>query len=126
MTIRPYQPSDAPALQRIAEATPFPYEPPDSQLIEACLVVEVDGEVVAATAAKRILELYFWKAQGLSPAATMSILNALHKEMRVKLRNLGYDEANIFTPPSICERFGRRLKRSWGWANNWSSFSLKF
>jgi len=126
MTIREYRPSDAPALQRIAEASGFPYEAPDSPLVEACLVVEVDGQVVAATAAKRIIELYLWKGEGLSPAATHHVIHALHQAMSVKLRNLGYNSANIFLAPSICERFGRRLERSFGWVRNWASWAKEF
>jgi len=126
MTIRPYQPSDAPALQRIAEASGFPYCEPDAALVEACLVVEVDGQVVAATAAKRIIELYLWKGEGLSPAATKAIIDALHNSMSVKLRGLGYNSCNVFLAPSICQRFGRRLERSYNWVRNWDSWARSF
>lgn len=127
MIIRPYEPSDAPALQRIAEDSGFPYEPLDSPLIEAALVaVDDEGNVLAGATAKRIPELYFYKSKGLSPAATKSIISAFHPLMRAKLQHLHYTGANIFLAPSICERFGRRLQRSWGWIKNWDSFAIRF
>ncbi len=127
MKIRSYQHSDAATLKRIADASGFPYEPPESPLIEVCLVLtDDDGEILAASAAKKILELYFWKDSYLSPATTKTAIDLFHTEMGTVLRNLGYHEANTFLHPSICERFGRRLQRTWGWVRNWPSFAVKF
>ena len=127
MTIREYRPEDASALDHMAKASGFPYESPESPLVEKCLVVVDDeGNVIAATAAKRILELYFWKGEGLSPAASKSVISSLHQAMSVKLRDLGYNSVNVFLAPSICERFGRRLERSYGWVRNWNSWAKGF
>ncbi len=126
MIIRNYRPSDAAALERMATESGFPYEAPDSPLVERCMVVEMDGEVVGAIAAKRIIEAYLWKDSRLSPAATLSALRAMHEKMAPELRLLGYHELNTFLHPSICERFGRRLRKSFGWVNNWPSLAIKF
>lgn len=127
MTIREYRPSDAPSMKRIAEASGFPYVDPGSKLVESCLVVtDETGDVVAAVAAHRILELYLWKDSRLSPAASLSILRAMHNQMGLKLRDLGYTEANIFIPPTICGRFGRRLRKTFGWVSNWPSLAIRF
>ena len=127
MTIRPYQPSDKTELEAIALTSGFPYPDLDGPLLEACLVIRDDnGEILAAIAAQRIIELYMYKHEGLRPSVSKAILNAMHSEMAKALRAKGYSEANCFLPPSLCERFGRRLQRSWNWVANWPSFCVRF
>lgn len=127
MTIRPYRDSDWLALKDIALDAGYPYPEPQGPLVEACLVVVDDDEhPVAAIAAQRIVELYLWKKEGLRPAMSKAILDAMHREMAKELRAKGYQDANAFLPPSLCERFGRRLRRSWNWTRNWPSFCVRF
>jgi len=127
MMIRPYEPSDATALAGMALKSGYPYPAPDSPMMEGCLVVMDDeGEPMAAIAAKRIVELYLWKREALRPAVSLSILRSMHAEMATELRKRGYSDANVFLPPSICERFGRRLERTFGWTKNWSSLCRHF
>jgi hypothetical protein len=127
MTIRPFQESDREALKAMALEAGYPYPEPDGPLIESCLVVVDDNEqVVAAIAAQRIVELYLWKRGVLTPAMSLAILKVMHSEMATELRKLGYDECNAFLPPSICGKFGRRLKRSFGWTSNWPSLCIRF
>ena len=123
MIIRPYRASDASTLQFMANQSGFPYPDLDSPMIEACLVVEDEnGQPVAAIAAQRICELYLFKEQHLRPALFMSILRQMHEAMAKELRGCGYRAAEAFLPPGICERFGRRLERSFGWVKNWPSY----
>jgi len=121
--IRPYRTSDASALKFMAIQSGFPYPDLDSPMIESCLVVEDEnGEPIAAIAAQRLVELYLFKHQGLRPALFMSILRQMHEAMAKELRSRGYRTAEAFLPPGICERFGRRLERSFGWVKNWPSY----
>ena len=123
MTIRPYRASDAAALQFMANQTGFPYPDLDSPMIESCLVVEDEkGEVIAALAAQRLVELYLFRNKALRPALFMRILEQMHEAMAKELRGRGYRAAEAFLPPGICERFGRRLERSFGWVKNWPSY----
>lgn len=123
MTIRPYRASDASALQFMAHQSGFPYPDLDSPMIESCLVVEDEnGQPIAAIAAQRIAELYLFKAEHLRPALFMSILRTMHEAMAKELRGHGYRTAEAFLPPGICERFGKRLERSFGWTRNWVSW----
>jgi hypothetical protein len=96
-------------------------------MIEACLVVvDDDDEPVAAITALRMVELYMHLRKGLRPAMSKAIIDAMHTGMAKTLKAKGYSEANAFLPPSICERFGKRLMRSWGWTKNWSSLCRHF
>lgn len=127
MTIRRYQESDRPRLSAFAEASGFPYEDPTSEMLEALLVAEDDeGNILGAVAAKRIVELYLWKAPGMPPLVAREFLRQMHENMAKELRTLGYHEANSFLPPSICQRFGRRLRKTFGWVENWPSMAIRF
>ena len=127
MSARPYRSSDAGALAEMAERSGFPYVAPDGPLIEACIVIaDQDDKPVMAVAAKRMVELYGWFGPDASPIHRMAAIREAHGAMEPLLRRSGYSEASAFLPPSICQRFGRRLIRSFGWARNWESFCVKF
>lgn len=127
MTIRPYQPSDAPALKCIAEASGFPYVEVDSPMVESCMVaVDEHGQVVAAVAAERICQLYLWKDPELPPAATLGIIRDMHQKMATELRKLNYTEANCAVSVQIEKSFGRRLQRTFGWTKQWPVWAVRF
>lgn len=116
-----------PALERMAAASGFPYVDPRSEMVESCLVVVDDSDTpVMAVAAERIVQLYGWFDKDLPPVQKMTALRVAHWGMRLELMEKGYKSAEAFLPPSICERFGRRLMRSFGWVENWRSFCFKF
>ena len=50
----------------------------------------------------------------------------IHKGMAEHLRPLGYTSVEAFLPPSVSERFGRRLERTFGWVKNWPSWTRRF
>lgn len=127
MTTRPMRHDDISKLQAIAETSTFPYVDLQSIKVEAVYVAEdEDGNIIAATAAHRIIEIYGWVAKEHHPAVKLAALEALHDAMGRELRQRGYDEANAFLPPVIAKQFGRRLERSFGWVRNWASWALKF
>lgn len=124
MTIRPYHPSDAPALAALGEISGFPYADPDSPLIETCLVaIDENGGIVGAVAAERLVQLYFWRSPFLSPGATKLVLLEVQKIMATELKKKGYNSCEAFLPPQLEKRFGRRLERTLGFVRNWASWA---
>lgn len=124
MTVRALKPSDLPHLQAMAAASGFPYVEPSHA--EAVLVIsDSQDHPIMACAAKRLVELYLWVGEA-TPATKLAALRMMHRAMAEELRKLGYSQAECFLPPSIAERFGRRLERSWGWARNWVSYNIHF
>ena len=127
MKVRPLQPSDIPFLKHYAEVSGFPYPDFDDPHIEAFLVV-VDSEdrPIAGCVAKRLVELYGYFDPAQSPATKRAILKAMHQGMAEALREKMYNGAEIFLPPKIAARFGRRLERIFGWLKNWQSWTIRF
>lgn len=126
MTVRRYRPSDLPALQKMAEASGFPYPDPASPRIEACLVVVDDEDrPVMAFAAQRIVEGYLWCGEIERPHAKIHALRLLHEAAGAVLNGRGYDSVEAFLPPSIAQRFARRLERTFGWRPNWPSWTRR-
>lgn len=123
MTIRPLLPSDIPILGARASASGFPY--PDLSGIEACLVVlDADGHIITACAAKKLVELYLYPMEG-TPTVKLRALEALHLEMSTLLKANGYNYVEAFIPKEIAERFAKRLERTFGWIRNWPSWTRR-
>lgn len=127
MKVRPFRDSDASTLKAIGDASGFPYpEDLSHPHIEAVLVVTDDGDkIIAACAAKRLVELYGWFDPKATPSVKMAAIRLLHVNMGKCLRDRLYETAELFLPPSIAARFGRRLERSFGWAKNWTSWTRR-
>ena len=125
MTVRLATVADLPTLQSFAEKSGFPYPSADDPLLECCLVVESDGEVLMACAARRLVELYLWTGDA-PPIVKFRALEVLHREMAKELAKLNYHSAEVFLPPPIAEKFGRRLERTWGWIKGWQSWTKHF
>lgn len=117
MIVRAYQPSDAPALERMAQSSGYPYPDIDSPLIETVRVIEADGRPIAAVAARRLVELFGWFEDSGSTAQKMAALQLLHEDVATELRKRGYASAEAFLPPAIDVSFGKRLER-FGWHRN--------
>jgi len=124
MTFRPFQESDTAALAHLAGLSSFPYVDPNSQMVEACMVaVDEDGKVVAAIAAERIVQLFFWRSPNLSPAAIMGAFRGMEKNMATELKKKGYNSCEAFIPPQLEKKFGKRLERTLGFVKNWNSWA---
>ncbi len=127
MTIRPLEATDIPTLKALAEATGFPYPDLDSPDLEAVSVVaDHSGHPVMAVGAKRIVELYLWCGRGMAPHEKIAALRLLHESMISELCSKGYNEANVFLPPMIAGKFGKRLEKTFGWVRNWPSWARRF
>ena len=129
MTVRPLRSSDIPILQELAERSGFPYPPDLSHPhIEAVLVaVDSEDRPIIAVAAKRLVEIYGYVDSERSPVVLLSAWKLLHGAMAQELRNLSYNSVEAFLPPSIAEKFGRRLERTFGWVkNHWSNWAIRF
>ncbi len=122
------QPEDIPVLEAMmegAESRGLPYPALDGPHIEAVQVVEENGEIIGAAIAKSIIELYLVGDPTLHPKVRMNAVCLLHQGMIAELAELHFREANIFLRPDLIKTFGRRLKRSFGWCENWPSFFLR-
>lgn len=127
MKVRSVQSRDIEPLRAMAAASGFPYIEPNGPRIESAFVVEDDsGQIVMAAAAEAITQLYLWAASERHPAVKMAALRMLHQAMASHLKELGYNETNVFLPPQIEKSFGGRLQRSFGWKPNWKSWFLRF
>jgi hypothetical protein len=127
MTTRPLRDSDLPVLQRMAEASGFPYVYPRGLKVEAVVVaVDETDQLIGAAMAHRLVEIYVLVDKAKHPAESMAALQALDAAMIRELRVKGYDSAECFLPPSIFKIFGRRLRRSFGWVENWPSLCKHF
>jgi hypothetical protein len=125
VTIRLLVPTDIPVLEARAAVSVFPYPSP-YEAETVLVVIDVEGRIVTACAAKRLVELYLWPIEG-SPVGAMEALKLLHCEMAKRLRALGYTEANAQLPPAIAAKFSRRLRRSFGWMQNtWENWFIRF
>lgn len=125
MRVRDFKPSDQGALYAMAEKSGFPYPHLDDGRLEAvCVVADEDDNPIMAVGAKRLVEMYFW-CQRLEPFETLAALRLLHEQMGDKLKAKGYDSVEAFLPPSISEKFGRRLQKSFGWVRNWTSWNRR-
>lgn len=127
MISRPLRDSDIPILQELAVKSGFPYPNLDHQHIEAVEVVtDSEGRIIMACAAKRLVELYLYVDQERSSAVKMSAIRQLHQGMAEKLRAKDYNSCEVFLPPQIAEKFGKRLERTWNWVKNWQSWTTRF
>lgn len=129
MIVRKLKPADIPVLQRLYESTGFEYEFPNLHSMESVMVVadpETDAPIMAA-AAEKLIQLYLFAPVGGNPLAKLHAIRLLHDAMRTELRKLGYTSAEAFLPPSIADKFGRRLERTFGWWRNaWKSWTIRF
>lgn len=125
MMIRPYRESDADALEFMAKESKFPYPDLSSPLIETIRVVEMDEKIVAAVAARRLVELFGWFDSQATPSQKMCALKMLHGDVATELRKRGYTFCEAGIPPEIEESFGKRLKR-FGWKLGWPSYGINF
>lgn len=127
MRSRPAKAEDADFLNRCAAESGYPYPDLSDPLIEAVeIVVDSEGMPIMASAVKRLIETYLYVSRDHSPAVQIEALGMLHESLAQRMRDLGYSSAEAFLPPSIFKRFGRRLMKSFGWKENWRSFSKQF
>lgn len=112
----------------MADASGFPYPDLSGPHIEAVRVaVDSDDQPIMAVAAKRLVEMYLYVDPAHSPAVRIDALKAIHHDMATALREIGYTEGEIFLPPEIAGKFGRRLERTFGWVKNrWENWTLRF
>jgi hypothetical protein len=126
MKVRQLRAEDIPVLNAIAERCGYPYPDLTGDTIETVLVVvDADDQPLMACAAKRLIELYLYVDPAHHPTVAHQCLQLLHSVMPTILREFGYNSVEAFLPPSIAAKFGRRLERSWGWVENWKSWTRR-
>lgn len=127
MICRPLQTKDIPLLEAMGATSGYEYLDLRGPHVETAQVVEDEhGEIVAAAAAERIIQLFLWASDRHHAPVKLQAVRLLHETMATELKNLGYSEANSFLPPSLEKQFGRRLEKTFGWHPNWRSWFLRF
>lgn len=117
MIIRPYEPKDADDLKRIhaERGYSFEYLPLDSPEFVSVWVAEQDGRVVAAVAARKVVEVSAFMAQDWSnPAWRLSVMQELQQCGSKDLARQDFTEMQSWVQPET-RGFARRLIRSLGW-----------
>jgi len=121
MLIREYTPADLDALRRMHARQNFDYAFPDvaDPIFVSKLVVEDDdGHAVMASLARITCEMYLLADPGAgNPRERYARLLALHAAGERDLFARGLDDAHAWLPPSIAQRFGRRLE-ALGWVRD--------
>ncbi len=110
--VRWYKAEDLEALRRIHASMGFAYELPDprGRNVVARFVGVDGGEPVAAVMGRRTAEAYFLLKPGWgTPAERYRIFLELHNRACDTGRLLGLEDVNVFLPPRIERRFGKRL-----------------
>ena len=87
------------------------------------VVVDDDDRPIMVCAAKRLVELYLFCGPIERPHAKVHALRLIHEAMGKLLKVRGYASAEAFLPPTLAQKFGRRLQRSFGWVKNWPSWT---
>ncbi|MGA7885894.1 MAG: hypothetical protein WCA44_09135 [Acidobacteriaceae bacterium] len=123
MKVRDFRESDVAMLRAMQGDYPYP----DFERFERVLVVVNDEDnPVMAAGAEQILQMYLWAREFDRPMVKIHALRLLHEHMATELRGMGYHSVEAFLPPSIAEKFGRRLERTFRWAKNWPSWTRAF
>ena len=125
MTVRNLKASDIQPLREMAEASGHPYPEPSDSLVAIQVVAGDDDEPIMAGAVEEIWQAYLWCAPG-SPHERLAALRLLHEGMASRLREKGIKSVEAFLPPTVAQRFGRRLERTFGWTRNWKSWNKRF
>lgn len=125
MITRDLEFQDEPQLREIHAASGLDYEFPNlgSPLYVVKKVVEVDGRVVVAAAARLTVEVsVLCDSEWLTPAFRLKAFEVLHEEMRRELKNKGLEDCHAWLPPQM-KNFARRLCKYFGWGkSNWESY----
>jgi hypothetical protein len=127
MTVRSLKQSDIPALRAIAQASGLEFPDVSAEHLVSVLVVADDRDrPIMAAAAQRSVQIRLWCGAFERPHAKMFALRLLQDAIASVLRSKGFSEANAFLPPSIAKKFSKRLEKSFGWVQNWSSWNKQF
>jgi len=125
MMVREFRESDRELLTKLAAESGFPY-PREGKAQSYRVVVDDHDQPVVAALAEPIIQLFLISDKRFPPVQRLHAIRLLHRDMAQELRILGFNEANVFLPPSIECSFGNRLMKTFGWQRNWNSFYKQF
>jgi hypothetical protein len=121
MEVREYTDADFTAVKRIYEASGFGYTLPNlsGEGFFSRRVVGGVQDVGMACFLRRTAECYLisdpnWR----TPAWRLEAIRQLHRTGLADAREAKVQEIIAFLPPQVEQKFGRRLKRDFGW-NDW-------
>jgi hypothetical protein len=127
-SIRPYQPSDKPAIEEMFRAQGFDYglPDPDGPLFIVRMVLEENGKPVQALLGRLTSEAYLlFDPNAASPVTHMRRFLGLHQKACEAAQKAGIDSVNVWLPPKVSKLFGGQLERL-GWKNYiWPSYMRK-
>lgn len=127
MRCRDLQPEDLPRLKEMFSRQGFDYEFPDvesAQFLVKRVVVDDDGTVVSAVAARQTVEIYLLADPTYStPRWRLEALELIHEDVRQQLESRGIYDAHFWAPPNVCRGFIRRMMKVFGWRKQiWQSY----
>lgn len=126
--VRPMLDSDVPILESWRAKTPFPYVEFDCPTLEGIWVLaDHENRPLMAVMANRLVEIYLLAPPTHSIPAQRFVhaMRLFQDAAEVPLWEAGYSNVEAFLPPTIAQRFGRRLERTFGWVRNWPSWSKR-
>lgn len=116
MITRDYRPEDRPQILELFNKQGFDYPFPDLDCMIEHLVIEIDGRIVLAVAARPTVELYMWgDKEWETPGFRKELIYKIYEPMRQRLYDRGIQDGHSFLPPEISKFFGRRMKKYFGW-----------
>lgn len=127
MYIRNTRPDDLRHLKAMYEKMGVGYEffiPDCTSLVQ--VVVDENDIPVMALIGKPELNLFMLIDRDWgTPAKRSEAFREIHESMRREALSRGYTIANAWIPDELVKSFGRKLMKSFGWAQNlWVNFSL--
>ena len=128
MMVRDYKSSDLPRLKELFASRGFEYTLPDfetGEFVVRRVITDDDGQIVNAVMGRKTVELFLLADGGWrTPRWRFEALRIIHEDVRSQLARLGYKDAHVWLPPTICKAFGRRLQKFFNWnPNPWPCYS---
>lgn len=122
MKTRPAEEKDLPILKALYDGLDLEYDWADPlTALEAHVVVDENDKVLACAVAQNVPEITLIMSEA-HPAARLHWLRMLHKVMFDRLTAQGYDRAIAMVPPKIERSYGRRLMKTFGWEQGFTTF----
>jgi hypothetical protein len=126
LTIRPYSEQDLSRIQAIHRRQGLAYELPDldDPIFFSKTVLEHEGEVIMAVAARMTAEVYLLvDPEAGTPAERWVRFQKLHRAVETDVLRHGLDDAHCWLPPELSKSFAKRLARL-GWVRDdkWTPF----
>jgi hypothetical protein len=112
MRIRGIQDGDQRRIADIHAEMGLNYKMPrlDGPLLAGTVVIEHEGEVIAAGALKVEPETFLWVKQDISPIEKWDAIRLIQRDLVRQAVALGFEQMVAYVPDCVGKFFGKRLK----------------